>query len=322
MNEVLRQSDPMVSVVVPCHRTGSRIAQLVSEVQQELASVTGSWELVLVDDASPDDITWHAISTAAEQDGRVRGIQLMAQSGQFAATLSGLGASRGEVVITMDDDLSHRPDQIHHLLDALRTSTDLDAVVATYSQTNRKPYRRMGSRIYRRLLKHTFGLPSTLSLTGFRALRRPVVDALLAHETRKPQFGALLLQTTKRIRNVEVSAQVGREAKSRYRLRSLIGYSLLNLIEAGIHPMRLITVAGLTAATTSILVSAYYTLRWVVGGVEVAGFTSTMLLINFFGGLTMASIGVLAEYVGRILEEVRGAPVFVERQRTDHPGPP
>ena len=125
----------------------------------------------------------------------------------------------------------------------------------------------------------------------------------------------MLLQTTKRIKNVEVAAQPKLQHQSRYRLRSLVSYSLFNIIEAGVRPMRFVTLVGLLAAVTSVVLGTVFFVLWALGNTGVPGFTSILLLINFFGGLTMASVGLLAEYVGRIMEEVRAAPVYVERRR-------
>ena len=317
MSSSTSTSEPLVSVVVPCYLTGPRVSEVVAELDRAFAEISGEWEAVLVDDASPDEQTWPTITHEVSGNHRVVGIQLMSRSGQFAATLCGLSAARGEIIVTMDDDLSHRPDQIHLLISSLTDAPELDAVIATYHQRHRRKHRRMGSWIYRWLLRRAFGLPSDLVLTGFRALRRPLAKALLSHGTRRPQFGALLLQTTKRIKNVEVASQTKQEVPSRYRLRSLVGYSVFNIIEAGTRPMRILTLLGVLAAAASVVLGSVFFALWALGDTGVPGFTSTMLLINFFGGLTMASVGLLAEYVGRIMEEVRGAPVYVERQRVN-----
>jgi len=317
MSSSTSASEPRVSVVVPCYLTGPRVSEVVAELDRAFAEISGEWEAVLVDDASPDDQTWPTITREVSGNRRVVGIQLMSRSGQFAATLCGLSAARGEIVVTMDDDLSHRPDQIHLLINSLADAPELDAVIGTYHQGHRKIHRRMGSWIYRWLLRRSFGLPEDLVLTGFRALRRPLVTALLSHGTRRPQFGALLLQTTKRIKNVGVVSQTNHEVPSRYGLRSLVGYSLFNIIEAGIRPMRILTLVGVLTATVSVVIGSVFFALWALGESGVPGFTSTLLLINFFGGLTMASVGLLAEYVGRIMEEVRGAPVYIERQRVN-----
>lgn len=317
MSSSTEASEPRVSVVVPCYLTGLRVSEVVAELDRAFVEIGGEWEAVLVDDASPDDQTWPTIIQEVSRNRRVVGIQLMSRSGQFAATLCGLSAARGEVIVTMDDDLSHRPDQIHFLLNSLADAPELDAVIATYNQGHRKKHRRMGSWIYGWLLRRVFGLSSDLVLTGFRALRRPLVKALLLHGTRRPQFGALLLQTTKRIKNVGVASQTSHEVPSRYGLRSLVGYSLFNVIEAGTRPMRILTFIGVLAAAASVVLGSVFFVLWALGKSGVPGFTSTLLLINFFGGLTMASVGLLAEYVGRIMEEVRGAPVYIERQRVN-----
>jgi len=317
MNPNNALTEVAVSVVVPCYLTGSRLSKVVEGVEQAFARIAGTWELLLVDDASPNNQTWDTIIEEANRNPHVVGIQLMSQSGQFAATLCGLRAARGEIVVTMDDDFSHRPDQIHLLISSLLDDPNLDAVVASFDQGNRKKHRRVGSRVYRRLLRRSFELPSDLVLTSFRALRRPLVDALLSHRTRRPQFGALLLQTTKRIKNVDVASQTKQEIPSRYRLRSLVSYSLFNVIEAGIRPMRVLALIGVLTAAASVVLGSVFFALWALGDTGVPGFTSTLLLINFFGGLTMASVGLLAEYVGRIMEEVRGAPVYVERQRVN-----
>ena len=121
---------PDVSIVVPSYRGALSLPELVHELGVVLDERSMSYEVVLVNDASPDD-TWEVIRSLSEQDARVRGIDLLHNHGQPTATMCGLAASAGELVVTMDDDLEHRPDQLPRLLDAL-DDRQLDAAVATW----------------------------------------------------------------------------------------------------------------------------------------------------------------------------------------------
>ena len=121
-----------VSIVVPCYRSGEWLPDLVARVVATMDGTRSSFEVILINDASPDTTTWPAIEGLAAQHPEVRGIDLLGNVGQFRSTLCGFEATRGEVVVTIDDDLQNPPEEIPKLLDALDADRALEVVVGSY----------------------------------------------------------------------------------------------------------------------------------------------------------------------------------------------
>jgi polyisoprenyl-phosphate glycosyltransferase len=275
------------------------------------------FELILVNDASPDEVTWPAIRKLAASHPEVIGIDLMGNVGQFRALLCGMEASRGDLVVTMDDDLQNPPEEIPKLLAAIDDDPGLECVMGSYAEKRHSGVRNLGTRLVSRIYRSAYGKPKDLQTTSFRVLRRSLVAAVLSHRTVRPVIGALILQSTSRIANVEVAHHPREQGGSGWRLGRLIGATVDNVVNASTAPLRFVSLTGITIAGLSFLLAAFYFVRGLLGQIGVAGFPTTVVLIVFFGGSILAAIGLVGEYVVRIVTEVTGPPRYVVRERVD-----
>lgn len=305
-----------VSVVVPCYRSGAWLDELVHRVVAVLeGAVGGSFEIVLVNDDSGDE-TWEVIEKLAAEDTRIRGIDLLRNTGQFRALACGLAHSSGDVVVTLDDDLQHPPEEIPKLLDELDRRPDLDAVVGDYGDKRHSMIRNLGTKLMAAIFSSAYGKPKDLKMGSFRALRRPVVEAMLEFGTIRPIPGALLLQTTRRISNVRVEHHTRTKGSSGQSMRSMVGSVLDNVLNSSTVPLRLMSAFGFLIAGIAAILLVFYLVRSIVGSV-LPGFTTLVLLTAFFGGTTLLAIGVLGEYVARLVAEATRPPRYVVRATTD-----
>jgi dolichol-phosphate mannosyltransferase/undecaprenyl-phosphate 4-deoxy-4-formamido-L-arabinose transferase len=277
--------------------------------------MAGTFEIVLVNDASPDD-TWQVIAALAAAHPAVRGLDLLANVGQFRATICGLEHARGDLVVTLDDDLQHRPEDVPVLLGRLRDDPNVDCVVAAFPSKRQSVVRNLGSRVYHRIEGALYGARPGFRTSAFRAMRRSVAEAICAHRTARPVLAPLLLASARRIVNVEVTHEPRRRGRSGYRLRDLGGIARDTVFAGSTAPLRALTLLGLGAAVGSATLMTWYFGRWLTGRIGVPGFTTEVLLIAFFGGCTLLAIGLLGEYVARILAEVTGAPRWALRGAT------
>ncbi len=303
--------------MVPCYRSGPWLEKLVERVAATMQPLGRSYELILVNDASPDDVTWPAIRKLAATHPEVIGIDLMGNVGQFRALLCGMEEAAGDLLVTMDDDLQNPPEEIPKLITAIEADDELQAVIGSYRQKRHSWFRNLGTRMVARVYRSTYGKPDGLQTTSFRALRRSLVDAILAHRTVKPVIGALILQSTSRIANVDVDHHPRSEGGSGWRLGRLMGATIDNVVNASTAPLRFVSLAGIVIALFSFALALFYLLQGFFNPTVVAGFPTTVVLIIFFGGSILAAIGLLGEYVIRIVTEVTGAPRYVVRERVD-----
>lgn len=306
---------PDLSIVVPCYHSGEWIGELVDEICFVLETTSLSYEIVLVDDGSLDG-TWDAIRGIAIHVPVVRGIRLLSNVGQFRATMCGLKACRGNLIVTMDDDFQHDPHDIPVLLKHY-DPTAIDCVVGAFERKQHSWLRNLGSRLYAVTARWCYRSPCNLRLSAFRLMNRVTADAIASHDTMRPIIGALLLQTTKRIINAPIHHHERRQGPSGYSFAKLVQTVIDNTVAASTAPLKAAAFVGLLSFLGSLLLAAFYIIRFVVSGSGVPGFTTLAVLTAFFGGACLAAIGILGEYVARIVHEAGGAPQFTIREAID-----
>lgn len=294
----------LLSVVVPVYGSAPMLVELHERLRKALDAITPDWEIVFVEDASPDE-AWEVLEELALRDPRVRAIQLMRNYGQQRAVLCGLAHSRGEFVVTMDDDLQHRPEEIALLYDAIR-SGDADVVVGRYRQKQHGWHRRLATHVVRWLAQKTIGVPRSLSLTSFRIMRRCVAREVVKIDHSNPVVGYLLFAVTRRVRNVDVHHDVRKLGGSSYSLKGLVDYFLCMVIDYSDWPLRAVGGSGFLLSLGSFALGAFYLYRWATGAITVSGFTTLVLLLTFLSGFVLTGIGIIGSYLVRVLR--RGGP--------------
>jgi glycosyltransferase involved in cell wall biosynthesis len=300
------------SLVIPCSCSATWLPDLVGRVREVMAELGEPFEMLLVNDASPDG-TWEVVEDLCRRHPDVRGFDLLSNVGQFRATICGLEHARGDLIVTMDDDFQHRPEALPALLGAIRADPDADCVVAAFRRKRHGVLRNLGSALYHRLELALYGGRPGLRMTAFRVMRRPVAQAVCAHRTAKPVLAPLLLGSARKIVNVEIEHGARTRGASGYSLARLVGIIRDSVIAGSVAPLRLVSLIGLMAAALSAVLAFWYLSRYLMGRIRMPGFVTQVLLISFFGGLTLLSIGLLGEYVARILAEVSSPPRYVLR---------
>jgi dolichol-phosphate mannosyltransferase/undecaprenyl-phosphate 4-deoxy-4-formamido-L-arabinose transferase len=272
------------------------------------------YEIILVNDDSPDD-TWQIVRALTERYMRIKGVDLVFNVGQFRATMCGLEQAHGDFVITMDDDLQHRPEDLPRLIEAMQQNPQLDCVMAKFTQKKHSLLRRLSSYFVHWLYRHLYGKPKHLWPSAFRIMRRDLVDAILAHGTVNPSIGPLIYRSTSRIGNVDLAHDERPGGGSSHSLWSLIRIVWNNFFSASTLALRIVSLLGMICAMASFVTAVCYFTRHVfVKPFQQPGFATIVLLNLFFGGAILFSIGLVGEYLLRIIDEVQRPPRYVVRQ--------
>ena len=306
MNDRIERGSVAYSVVVPVYRSGAWLAELVSRIEAALRPSGEVFEVILVNDASPDEITWPKIEELAARHSWVRGYDMLYNVGQFVAIMCGLEQARGELIITMDDDLQHPPEELPKLIQALREEPGLVCVAGLYDSKQHSWLRNAGSRLYAFILARLYGKDAAIKTTSFRIMRRELAEAITRYRSARPLLGSMTVQLTNRIRNIPVAHHPRPQGRSGYRIRQLVGRTLDAVIYKSTAPLRFFSVFGFVTAAIAFLIGLVVFLRWTAGAVVVPGFTSLILTIAFFSGTILMGIGILGEYMARIINEVSG----------------
>jgi dolichol-phosphate mannosyltransferase/undecaprenyl-phosphate 4-deoxy-4-formamido-L-arabinose transferase len=284
------------SVVVPVYNSQKSLETLVRRIGEVFKSLDRSYEIVMTDDGSRDN-SWQIIESLHSHGEPVMGFRLMKNHGQHYALKCGLDHCNGRYAITMDDDLQHPPEEIPKLIQAIESDPTVDVVIGEYERKKHSVFR--NSRLQQAIFKKNPGL----KLSSFRIINRAVIDEIRKVQHARPRIGFIILSITSRIKNVLVHHDVRAGGRSGYTLRKLISNTLDNVISYSSLPLRLISYIGILSSAGSMIVAIVFLVKYLMGRVGVAGFTTLILVILFTSGVLMFSFGLVGEYLIRIVSQ-------------------
>lgn len=290
------------SIVVPVFNGEGTLLELVERLNNMLGSLGEKTELILVNDGSADR-SWELITELAGRFAWVRGINLMRNYGQHNATLCGIRAARYEVIVTMDDDLQHLPEQIPLLLETLNQGFDM--VYGEPKNHSQSWWRQLGSFITRRLVASAAGVKDLRAVSPFRAFRTHLRNAFEDYANPDVMVDVLLSWGTRRIGVVAVDFQPRRDGSSNYTFRHLLRLSLLYLTNFSTTPLRISNLVGFSFTLLGLLGFVYVLVIYFTAG-SIPGFPFLASAIMIFSGVQLFALGIIGEYLARVSERTAG----------------
>ncbi|GAB4142514.1 MAG: glycosyltransferase family 2 protein [Thermogutta sp.] len=300
---------PDLSVIIPVYGGKHSIRAIVNRVMQ-LYARDHRLEIILVDDASPDDAWQELVQLHTEFPQYIHIIQLMRNFGQHNALMCGLRHARGRYVITMDDDGQHPPEEISKLLEAIE-QRNADVVYGVPDARRHAPWRNLGSWVVVSFYKLVFRTRVTPS--AFRVLRREAVDSILPYDLNYTYLDGLLAWNTDRIVSVAVEHRPRAEGRSGYSLGKLVQLALNLFTNFSYLPLQVVSVLGLLVAVFGLGMGGYYVYRYMAGTITVPGYASIIVAVLVLGGLQMLALGIIGEYIGRVHININRKPQYVVR---------
>ncbi|MGJ3510080.1 glycosyltransferase [Enemella sp. A6] len=308
-----------VSVVIPCYRSRDTLPKLVERLLVELPKLTTAFEVIMVVDGSPDDT--YAVAHALEVDhpGVVRAVLLRRNYGQHNALLAGLARARYEITVTMDDDLQHLPEQIEPLLAPLQNPL-IDLVYGVAAEEEHGLLRSLASRTVKTALAAA-EVPSAKDVSAFRAFRTDLRDGFAHVADQFTNLDVLLSWTTVSIERVRVQMDMRNDGKSGYTFSSLVRHAMNMVTGYGTVPLKLVSWLGAFTSLLGVGLLIFVLVRYLMGRIEVAGFTTLASMLAILSGAMMLSIGILGEYLGRLHFRSMQRPSFLVRIDAVDDGP-
>ena len=242
-------------------------------------------------------------------------IQMAKNFGQHPALLCGFSLARGDFIITMDDDLQHRPEEIPKMAAAINEQDDVDVIIAKYENRKHNFIRRLGTRISVYATSKMLNKDPNLEITSFRLMRRFIVEAILNTNTHLPQIGNLLVQSSNRIINVPVHHDARKVGKSNYTFRRLAKDLIYDITSNSAIPLLLVRDLGIFSFIISIILGLFYLIRYFIYDVSVEGWTTLVLLTLAYNGIILLAIGIIGQYLMNILNEAKKMPNYVIRKK-------
>jgi polyisoprenyl-phosphate glycosyltransferase len=302
---------PRISVVIPIYNEAPCLGKLYDELTAVCDPLPHEFEFLFVNDGSTD-ATEDVLAELRRADARIRYLVMSRNFGHQGALSAGLKFADGDAVIMMDGDLQHPPKLIPRLIACWEAGSD---VVNTVRLDTAK------SPVAKKVLSHAFyaifrlltGFPIEAGSADFRLMSRETVDVLNSLNERHRFIRGLVPWLGFRQARVTFQAPARWAGQPKYTFRRSLRLALEGVTAFNLYPLRLVTVFGLIVIAASLLIGARAIFGPLPGDPTVSGWTSLMIVVAFFGGCQLATTGILGEYLGRTLDQVKGRPLYIVR---------
>ena len=306
-----------LSIVIPVYNGQESLIPLINRLAKVLPSTADAYEVLLINDESQDN-SWELIQSLAKEFSWVQGVDLMKNYGQHNATLCGIRLAQFEVIITMDDDLQHPPEEIPILLS--KFSEGHDVVYGVPKKLPHSWWRNFFSVFTKRIMSRTMGVPTIRNFSAFRIIKTDLRRAFSHIQGPDVILDVLLSWGTQNFSTVEVHENQRESGKSNYTLSKLIGYTLLVLTSFSTLPLRLANIIGFTFTILGIIGFIYVVAIFLSAG-SVPGFPFLASVILIFSGVQLFALGIIGEYLGHVFERTSGRTPYEIASITTDPSP-
>ena len=308
-------SSASVSILIPVYKNDGGLDELVKRIGTSMANsaYASNFELILVDDCSPDN-SWEVIQRLAKEHAFVQGATLSRNFGQHNAIMAGLNLVSGQYVVLMDDDLQHPPEAIPNMVQELVAGADV--CYTRYANRQHAAWKIAGSRFNDLMASWLLSKPKGLYLSSFKALKRGMVDQIRSHEGPFAYLDGLILDITRRIATVEIQHGTRAYGEGNYSFKKSISLWLRMVTGTSIVPLRMVTLMGALIALLGFFGAVFIVISNYLYPAESKGWASIIVTILLVSGFQTLFIGVLGEYLGRIHLRLNNKPQYLFRYTT------
>jgi len=303
MNSLIR-----ISIVSPVYKAENLISKLVTEIIKYVQEITPHYEIILVEDGSPDK-SWEGIREICKKKPEVKGVKLSRNFGQHYAITAGLTQAKGEWIVVMDCDLQDLPEEIPRLFEKAMEGYDL--VVAKRTLRKDTLLKKLSSKLFYSIFSYLTETKQDNTIANFGIYNAKVIQAILSMNDHIRYFPTMSQWVGFSKGSLNVKHGAREEGESSYSWKKLINLALENIIAFSDKPLRLTIRFGLLMSCTSSLVGIYYLFQYFTGKIVVLGFISVIVSIWFLAGIIILILGILGIYVGKMFEKIKDRPVFI-----------
>ena len=297
---------PQISIVIPVYRSGTILPKLIEQLTLVLSQHFSAYEIILADDASPDD-TWKVIESICVSNNQVKAVGLRMNAGQHNAIIAGLNYAAGEVIVCMDDDLQHPPEEIPKLIEAQKIN-NTDIVYGMYKVKYHSVIRNIGSAFIRKT--SDYKKQTHEGGSSFRLLRKSLVETVVKNHSQNFLFlDAVLNWYSTNIQLVEVNHESRKFGKTGYTLTKLLNIYINIVYYYSTKPLKLIIILGLTSSFFSFLIGLRFIYNKLIHDVPL-GYTSIIVAIMFSTSIILFCLGVIGNYLYKLYQLQQNKPPY------------
>ena len=300
-----------LSVVIPVYNSARIVPDLTGRIANAMSGFPSvrEYEVILVNDASTD-ASWHAIERACELYPQFRGLNLRRNAGQHNAIMAGLRHATGDVIVVMDDDLQHAPEDISKLYATIRNGSDL--CYAAFQEPRQARWKTLGSRFRDFTARHLLGVPRGVRISSFKGILGDVAREATRYDGPFPYVDGLLLMATSNVATVVVEHYPRREGRGNYGLGESIQLWTKVAMNFSVLPLRIASWLGLAFAMLGFAAAGYLVFQKLAyDEIPVPGWSSLVVVILIAGGVQLLALGAIGEYLGRAYVQLNRKPQYV-----------
>ena len=303
---------PRISIVSPVYKGEHMVAELVRRNVESVSLISDDYEIILVNDASPDN-SWEEIVKQCAANPKVKGLNLSRNFGQHYAISAGLSFTSGEWVVVMDCDLQDRPEEIPNLYRKAQEGFDIVYARRAVRKDNR--IKKSTSALFYRVFRHMSGIQSDKAVANFGIYHKRVIEEFNKMPEQSRFFPSQIKYLGFRDASIDVEHNERSEGKSSYSLmkRFKLGFDVI--VSNSNKPLRFAVGLGLCMSALSFILALYNVIAKWVGVIRVPGYTTTVFSIWFVGGLLLLVMGIMGLYIGKIYDQVKGRQLFIVKDK-------
>lgn len=299
---------PYISIVSPVYRAELILEKLVFEIKKTMDSMEVSYEIILVDDRSPDN-SWEKMKILSSIHSEVKSIRLSKNFGQHPAIFAGLSQVNGEWIVVMDCDLQDQPKEIKKLLD--KTKEGYDVVLARRTQRKDTFFKKISSSIFSKIYGYFTDTKYDNEIANFGIYHKKVINSIVKVSDYIKFFPLFVSFVGYNSTSIEVEHASRDSGSTSYSFMKLVSLAFNSIISFSNKPLKIFVKFGIIISILSIFVGSYYIYQAIHHEIEVLGFTSIIVSIWFLSGILMTMIGVTGIYIGKIFDQTKNRPVFI-----------
>ncbi len=303
-----QSSEILISIVSPVYRAEGMISELVERIQNAVKTITDDYEIILIEDGSPDK-SWDEIVLESAKNQKIKGIKLSRNFGQHFAITAGLDYAKGNWVVVMDCDLQDRPEEIPNLYQ--KAMEGYEIVLAKRKNRTDGFWKKMSSKIFYKTLSYLTGAEQDASIANFGIYHSKIVDSLKLLREPIRYFPTMVKWVGFKKTTLTVKHGDRYLGQTSYDWKKLIRLSIDIVLANSDKPIRVVAKLGLTISFISFLIGIAVLYRYFMNEITVQGYTSILVSLWFIGGMILFVLGLIGLYIGKIFAAVKNRPIYI-----------
>lgn len=299
---------PHISIVSPVYRAENILEKLVNEIQSVMHQMGVTYEVILVDDRSPDN-SWKLMKKLSLQFSEVKSIRLSRNFGQHPAIMAGLSEAKGEWIVVMDCDLQDQPKEIKNLYS--KALEGYDIVLARRVNRQDNFLKKLSSKWFYKVFNYLSGIEVNSEVANFGIYNSKVIKSIDRINDYIKFFPLFIQWVGYKSTSIVVEHSEREDGKSSYSLLKLISLAFNTIISFSDKPLKIFTFIGLSISSISFIFGCYYLIQALTGQIKEPGFSSLIISIWLLSGIIISTIGIVGIYLGKTFNQVKNRPIYI-----------